>query len=140
MEMLPVKLNNPDLLERAKSIGQVHDKLQQHLLHAAEVRTQLKKEEGELSMEVDRLAFILRTGEEPRPVEVEAWADFEKGLLLEIRKDTGAVIHKRRLNDEDRQGEFDLAGWQDDVHQRVLKILEDAKRMEPKDEAKGDAA
>lgn len=142
-EMLQVKLLEGELLERAKKVGDVHEELQQHVADADAAKRKLKDKEADLTQEVDRLLHILRTGHEPREVKVEAWANFATERMQEIRMDTMKVINERPLEEHERQGEFDLLGWQDALHKRVERERVDfaKKRAGDKDDEKGgDAA
>jgi hypothetical protein len=129
LEMLPVKLNDEEVLDRAKKASSVHDELARHLLEAASFKNKLKAKEGELQEDFERLMHAVGTGTEPREVEVEAWADYSKERFFEVRVDTGKTISERPLREEERQGEFDLESWQQELHLRVVRTQEDiAKR------------
>ncbi len=125
---LPVKLKDGELLERAKKAGDIHQELQRHIAEADVVKRRLRQKEAELTEAMDALLDILKTGEERREVEVEAWANFRTGRFQEVRTDTLDVISERELRPEERQGEFDLEGWQEELHQRAARAREEAAR------------
>lgn len=116
---LPVPLTDPELLDRAKRIGEVFNELHRHLVDADDVKKELKKKENELELERIKLAHMLHTGAENREVVVEAWADFSTGTFTEVRKDTGEVITKRDLEPEERQGQFDAEEWGESLFSRL---------------------
>lgn len=138
MEMLPVKLEDDELLTRAKRIGEVHEELRIHEERAAEVKRELSKAQLALEAEREKLAAMLFSGKEPRAVKVEAWADFDANEYYQVRKDTGETYERRRLAPEERQGEFDLEGWKENHTEAVVRELAAARRM-PRPEG-GDAA
>lgn len=131
LELLPVKLTDSELLDRAKKMGHVHNELERHLSEVDELKKEFKSKETKLEEERQLLAHVLFTGAEPREIKVEAWADFSMNRFLEIRSDTGEVIHKRPLRPEEKQGDFsdfDEEDWAKQLHLRLVEAEEAARR------------
>lgn len=133
LEMLPVKLEDPELLLRAKRIGEVHQELRVHQAEAEQVKKELRKAEAELELEREKLAHMLLTGAEQRSVKVEAWADFERDVFFVIRLDTREVVEERKLKPEERQGDFEDGFWQTELHELLVEQLAAEKRMPSED-------
>lgn len=138
-EMLPVRLTESELMDRARKMGRVHNELEAHQAKAALVRQKLKVESEELEEERGRLAQCLVMGTEPRATKVEAWANYVANRFEEIRSDTGEVINKRPLKPEDKQGEFDLDGWYAERTRRAKQDQEDAAKRRAGDDGESDA-
>ena len=51
----------------------------------------------------DRLAGVVRSKQEPRPIEVEIVADFERGIATHMRTDTGEVFRERTLTQAEKE-------------------------------------
>lgn len=127
-QMLPVKLSKEELLERAQKVGKVHEELGEHRMKADAMKKGLREKEAALESEQGRLSHILLVSAEPRPVLVQAWADFERNTFEEIRDDTKEVIFKRKLEMHERQKEFedfDKGHWHEQLKLRLLKAEED---------------
>lgn len=140
LEFLPVKLNEAELLERAKKIGRVHNELEQHKLQSDDVKKKIREKEQELEQERQLLAHILFTGAEPRKTTVEAWANFAANRFEEIRTDTGELINRRPLRPDEKQEnfEFDEESWAKQLHLRLVQQTEDAAKKRAGDVEKDD--
>lgn len=103
-QQLPVKLTQDELLKRGAQLAQLHADFAQHQMHADSVKKDLKAKETALEAEGSRLAGIVRTGFEPRPVVVQRWHDFRRNVSYDLRIDTGETFGERALTGDERQG------------------------------------
>lgn len=103
-QSLPVKLTQEELLKRGGQLAQLHSDFAQHTMHADSVKKELKAKETALEAEASRVAGIVRTGYEPRPVVVQRWHDYQRNVAYDLRVDTGEVFNERALSPEERQG------------------------------------
>ncbi len=102
---LPVKLTPEEFIATSKALAQSEIDIRNEEEHAEAVKKDLKTREGLLLVRRSRLAGMVRSGEEQRPVLVEGWARFAEGVYEEIRTDTGEVLEqsRRRLSESERQ-------------------------------------
>lgn len=63
-----------------------------------------------LEAERDRLSNVVSRGEERRSVEVEERADHEQDVYTRVRLDSGEVLERRPLRDDERQVPLPLDG------------------------------
>lgn len=101
-QQLPVKLTQDELLKRGSQLAQLHSDYAQQQVHADSVKKDLKAKET--ALEASRVAGIVRTGFEPRPVVVQRWHDYRRNVAYDIRVDTGETFGERALTPEERQG------------------------------------
>lgn len=134
-EMLPVVLSDKELLAMGRRIGELHQEMAL-LASAFDLQKMTHKEKvAVLEEEKNLLVQALLTGKEPRPVAVEAWAEFTDGLFRAIRSDTKEVIQQRPLRPSERQGELS-----DDWTESLFTKPDVAKARAGDVEAEGDAA
>lgn len=107
---LPVRLTEKELLERSRELADLAPAISAEEKHAEAVKQGLKQRMGQLELKRSLLSEVVRSGEEPRPVEVHGVADFDRGMYHEERTDTGEVLHgsRRRLTDDEMQAPLPL--------------------------------
>jgi hypothetical protein len=102
-EDLSCDLTQSEVLERGRRMAQVDGEIDAHTSHEINVKADLKATRARLEAERSKLSACVRSGTEARPVEVEHLADFEAGVVKEIRIDTGKLIRSRVLLSTERQ-------------------------------------
>ncbi len=102
-EHLPCKLTEEDMLQRGAELSAAELNLAEQKEEAKAVRASLTAMEKKLQGVVSYLAVVLKDGEEDREVECQSIAKFDKEEVIIQRLDTGDVIRKRPLTDQDRQ-------------------------------------
>lgn len=102
---LLVELTQEELISKGKMLAQCEIDLRNEEQHAEAVKKDLKMREGLLLVKRSTIAGVVRSGKEPRPVLVEAWARYREGVYEEVRQDTGEVLQqtRRRLMESERQ-------------------------------------
>jgi hypothetical protein len=105
-EMLEVKLNPAEVLQRGEMLAATLGELEALDAEEREFKERLKKARAPLQSDVTQLSKVVRRKAELRPVLVETTADFERGLAVSFRVDTGEVIRERDLTAEERQGKL----------------------------------
>ncbi|MBI5545200.1 MAG: hypothetical protein HY901_15025 [Deltaproteobacteria bacterium] len=104
VEELSVKLTDVELKERSKRAAEVEGNMRTHLTHADSVCKSLKAEQDRLDAELAHLSHIVRSETEPREVEIQVELDPDrKRHVLEIRLDTGEVVHRRLAREDELQ-------------------------------------
>ena len=102
-EMLSCLLTTEELADRAQQLAAKVGEAGNHAAHSEQVKAGLKAEEKRIESEIHRLGMIVTRKEEPRVIDVEVVDDYEDGLHLEIRQDTGEVVRSRGLSEHERQ-------------------------------------
>lgn len=103
---LPVQLDETERLEFADRLAHCEAELSEFNADAESQKKQLKAREAEILARRSTLANIVESRKEPRDVEVQAVANYSKGVMEEWRMDTGELISTRRLDDAERQEEL----------------------------------
>jgi len=106
--MLAVPLTNDERLEFGDKLAEVNQDILAEEVRHISVKQEIKAKLTELQAQRERLAVIVARKEETRSVEVEAVLDYAKEEYRRTRLDTGEVINRRPMNDDERQTEADL--------------------------------
>ena len=98
---LQCRLTDTEHRERGQALALArHERNEREAKRASEAK-RLKALVDEADEEVDRLALIVRSGSEPRPVEcVDSLHGYE---VVTVRLDTGEEVGRRAATDADRQ-------------------------------------
>jgi hypothetical protein len=117
IEELDCELTRNECRERGKELGRQHQLLREHKLKAARVKAELSVKQKELEMEIDRLATVVHTGKEKRPVTCQEVADHRRFEISVIRIDNGRTVKTRPMDATERKqsAQGDLFAFQADV-------------------------
>lgn len=96
-------LGDDEILDRGARMAELHRQRQEHQADTKRIKAERKREEAELTDEIERLARIVHTRQEERSVAVWTMADFETGEAVEVRQDTGEILYRRALTAAERQ-------------------------------------
>lgn len=102
-----------------------------HEREATEVKAQLARKQKGLEAKRGNLHQLIVAGYEYRDVEVERIADFDRGLVLLVRVDTGEEVDIERMSESQRQTELDL-------REKAKKAEDAARPTNPDDVGDGD--
>lgn len=102
-EKLLVKLSDQEVYERGRRLAELHQTLDEHIAHEAEVKEELKHAKARIEREMRECAEAVRNGHELRTVSVVAEPDYRTGIVTERRADSLEVIRRRPIRDEERQ-------------------------------------
>lgn len=106
-ERLPVKLMDSEIRERGQRLAAKQGELESHVAREKQVKAELKSQKTAIEAEIQRLSGVIRDGTELRDVECDHIADFRKGTVRVIRKDTEQLVTERALSDSERQRRID---------------------------------
>lgn len=105
-----VRLDDDELIERAQEQSR-------HLQTIEEMEAELKTKVGhakaaiqERAADVKRLAIEIRDRATYRPVDCERIFDYRRGIVTEVRLDTGEQISERPMTYAEKQRELPLGG------------------------------
>jgi hypothetical protein len=102
-EKLLVQLTQQEVFERGKRLAELHQSLDEHVAHEADVKEELKRAKARIEREMRECAEAVRTGHELRTVAVIEEPDYRTGIVTERRGDTHEVVRRRPIRDEERQ-------------------------------------
>jgi len=99
----PVKLTDPEMVERAGTLGKLFEELGETEEAAKKSAKDHRAKIKDLKERLDKLSDIVRSKREFREIECYEEQDFDKGVVVIFRCDTNERVHARALKDEDRQ-------------------------------------
>lgn len=100
---LPVTLTRDELLERGEALALMRGKRNGIAYDQKASNADFKEKLEDADTEIDRLAGIVRSKSEPRPVDCTARRDMQRYVIDTIRLDTGEVIETRTMTEQERQ-------------------------------------
>lgn len=100
---LPVKLTDEELL---KVGGQLAATVQEG--RQADLKAQMKARLAELEGRRTNLAYTISRKEEYRDVEVDIFSDYQRGVVEDIRRDSGEVLITRVMTEHERQQQLPM--------------------------------
>lgn len=100
---LSTKLTDPEKLERGLSLARVIEDFRTEEMKQEAMKREMKFVLAGLEAERNRLSAIVSRGEELRDVEVEERADYSIAEYVRQRMDTGEVLERRKLRENERQ-------------------------------------
>lgn len=103
---LAVNLTDDEIRERGERLAELHGVLDKIAEDEAEFKAEIKRRKKPVKLEVDTLARAIRNRRELRNVAVDVHYDPARGMVDEIRTDTGEVIATRRPTKAERQGQL----------------------------------
>jgi hypothetical protein len=132
--MLPCKLTDTEIKEKAQELSKTIEEKGELENELKAIKSQYKSSiDGQDSM-INKLSNLIRSGVEPRTVEVMTVKDFTSSTITVIRSDTQEELESRDMTDEDRQRHMDFLEDVDkaqnpeegDEAEEIYKILEEA--------------
>lgn len=100
---LPVKLTQEELLKVGGELAQTVQDIASEEDRATSLKSSIKARMAELEGRRTVLAIKVARQEEYRDVRVEKHFDGQRGIVQEIRTDSGEVIATRQMTDSERQ-------------------------------------
>ena len=101
--LLVCDLTEDEISERAKQLAVSKGEMEQHQLHAKEIKADLKKKGEQLRAQISQLARACREGKEEREIVCELLYDEDELTVDVVRVDTGQVVSSRPMTDDERQ-------------------------------------
>ena len=100
---LPVKLEDPERIAKAKEMAEAVAALAQKKEENKAVKSGLKASEDEIAARISACASVVATGIEVRNVQCYGVADFANGRIKHYREDTGEFVGDRAIRADERQ-------------------------------------
>lgn len=107
-QKLRVDLTESEIKRANENLIGCLSELAAHEREATEVKAQLARKQKGLEAKRGNLHQLIVAGYEYRDVEVEKIADYDRGLIMFCRVDTGAEVDVERMPEGVRQQELDL--------------------------------
>lgn len=103
---LPVKLNDTELRQRAKELGDAH--IDKTLVESRKKAANdgFKMEIEQLDTKIQKLSGVTSRGEEYRPIAITTRKDFDRSIVETIRLDTNEVVDSRPMTGDELQAEL----------------------------------
>lgn len=106
--LLDCNLTKDERLEFADKLAKVNQDIIAEEARQVSIKQEIKAKLTELQARRELLAVIVQRKSETREIEVEAVLDYEKEECRWTRIDTGEVINRRPMNDDERQMEAEV--------------------------------
>lgn len=106
---LPVKLEDHAVAMAGVRLAQLLQKEAEQVVLVKAEKKRLDATVEEITAEIAKEADSIRTGTIEGDVEVEVRADFVRGWAEFVRLDTGALVEKRDLTEDERQQQMVFA-------------------------------
>lgn len=100
---LACRLTEEELLQKGQQLAEAVEDIQSEERRQTDIKASMKARLTALEARRDEVSVAIRRREEERDVEVDIWHDFARGIVQDIRRDTGEVIHYRPMSDDERQ-------------------------------------
>jgi hypothetical protein len=100
---LSCRLTDPELLKKGAELAATVQDLADEEKRQNDVKAQLKAKVTELEARRSGLAITVSRKEEHRDVEVDIYHDYVRGIVEDIRRDTGEIVHTRPMSEDEKQ-------------------------------------
>lgn len=105
-EDLPVEITDKERQERSLALARKIAERTRQDDDAKRTAADQSARKKTITAEINRLADVVSSGKEVRPVEVKVWGDFKTSTVVEERSDTGEMLRERAMRSEERQTEI----------------------------------
>lgn len=103
-----MKLTDEELLKVGRELAGTTQDIATEEKRQADVKAGMKARLAELDARRTQLAMNISRREQDRDVRVDVYMDFQRGIVQEIREDTGETVHTRQMTDTERQAELPI--------------------------------
>lgn len=100
---LPCRLTDEELLKKGGELAATVQDISSEESRQQDIKSQLKAKLTELEARRCNLAITVSRKEEHRDVEVDIYHDYQRAVVEDVRRDTGEVVSRRVMQDEERQ-------------------------------------
>lgn len=105
---LPVKLTDEELLKVGGQLAATVQDIGAEEGRQADLKAQMKARLAELEGRRTNLAYTISRKEEYRDVEVDIFSDYQRGVVEDIRRDSGEVLITRVMTEHERQQQLPM--------------------------------
>lgn len=106
---LPVKLTDEELLKKGGELATAVQDIATEEGRQADIKASMKARLAEIEARRTQLAIAVSRKEEHRDVEVDIFHDYQRGVVEDIRRDTGEIISRRVMHEDERQQELPVS-------------------------------
>lgn len=100
---LACRLTEEELLKKGQELAATVQDISSEESRQQDIKSQLKAKLAELEARRSNLAITVSRKEEHRDVEVDIFHDYQRGVVEDVRRDTGEIVSRRVMNPEERQ-------------------------------------
>lgn len=107
-EMLKCDLQDTELLQFGEDLANAQSEIHELNTQLDGIKKEYKSKTSALEAEVDKLGNLLRQKYQMREVECEVTCDYDEGIVIVKRMDTGEEVKRRPMTDSELQRELKL--------------------------------
>lgn len=100
---LPCRLSDEELLKKGADLATAVQDIATEEGRQADIKASMKARLAEIEARRTQLAIAVSRKEEHRDVEVDVFHDYQRGIVEDIRRDTGEVVSQRVMQESERQ-------------------------------------
>lgn len=105
---LPCVLTEEELLKKGQELAEAVEDIQTEERRQGDIKASMKARLTALGARRDEISIAVRRKEEDRDVEVDIFHDYARGIVEDIRRDTGERIAFRPMSEDERQRELPM--------------------------------
>lgn len=105
---LPCQLTDEEQRERGIELARTNEDYASEEKRQADIKAELKAQLAGIEARRTSLASIVRRKEEYRDVKVEEHYDYQRGVVVQVRTDTGEQIMRREMTEAERQAKLNF--------------------------------
>lgn len=100
---LPCRLTDEELLKKGADLATAVQDIATEEGRQVDLKATMKAKLAEIEARRTQLAIAVSRKEEHRDVEVDIYHDYQRAVVEDVRRDTGEVVSRRVMQDEERQ-------------------------------------
>jgi hypothetical protein len=105
---LPCRLSDEELLKKGGELATAVQDIATEESRQIDLKASMKARLTEIEARRTQLAIAVNRKEEHRDVEVDVFHDYQRGVVSDIRRDTGEILSQRVMQDSERQKSLEL--------------------------------
>lgn len=102
-EVLPVDLTSEQIAQRGQLLAACQVDIEKLKADKKDSAAEFKRKIEDLEAQAKKLSHAITAGTEEREVECDERLNLDEKIVEIVRRDTGEVVRKRRVEDEDLQ-------------------------------------
>lgn len=105
---LPVRLTEEELLKKGSQLAATVQDIAAEEGRQVDLKAAMKAKLAEIDARRTQLAIAVSRKEEARDVEVDVWHHYDRGVVVDVRRDTGEIVNTRVMSTAERQPSLPL--------------------------------
>lgn len=105
---LPCRLTEEELLKKGGELAATVQDIETEERRQMDQKATMKARMTEIEARRTQLAIAVSRREEDRDVQVDIFHDYQRGVVEDVRRDTGEVVFRRVMSEDERQQELPI--------------------------------